>query len=321
MVNRRQLTLTAASLLALPSIALAQQYPVRPIKLIYNFAPGGPGDAIARYVAQQMGEILGQQIIVDNRTGGGGVIGILAAANAQPDGYTFLYTTATGVVQVPLVNKDAGFDPAKSLVPIGGVGVTPLAILAHPSVPANDVPSFLAWAKQQPSGVFMAGAGPIIEVFMARLANEAKVKLVFVPYRGAAPALQAVLAGDVKLYFNVPSAATTEFIKAGKLKVIGVTSPEPSPLFPGGEPISKHLPGYIQEITFAMWAPPGIPADAANKLGEALRKVLSDPGIADRFAANGLAVRAMAAEEVSRVVRKDTESIRQILATTPIKFG
>jgi tripartite-type tricarboxylate transporter receptor subunit TctC len=320
MLNRRHIVATA-SLMALAPLSRAQTFPNRPIKLIYNFAPGGPGDAISRYLAQQMGVILGQSIVVENKTGAGGAVGFLAAARAPADGYTLLYSTVTGLVQVPLVTKDEGFDPFASLVPVMGVGATPLAILAHPSVPANDVPSFLEWARQQPKGVDVAGAGPIIELTTALLAREARLNLVYIGYRGAAPAVQAVLAGDVKLYLNVPSSLTAEHIKAGRLKVIGVTSNEPSSLFPGGQPISKYVPGFLQEIDFAMFAPAGTPADAVTKLREALQKVLMEPGIAERFHAQGLSLKPIGAAEVSRVARREDASIRKILETTPVKFG
>ena len=320
MFNRRQ-AVTAASLMALSPMSWAKPYPNRPIKLVYNFAAGGPGDAISRYLAQQMGEILGQSIVVENRTGGGGSVGILAAARAPADGYTLLYSTVTGLVQVPLVTKDEGFDPFTSLTPIVGVGVTPLAILAHPSVPADDVPSFLAWARQQPKGVDIAGAGPIIEVATALLAREAKLNLVYIGYRGAAPAVQAVLAGDVKLYFNTPSALTAEHLKAGRLKVIGVTSAEPSSLFPGGEAISKHVPGFLQEINFALYAPAGLPPEVTAQLGAAAQKVLAEPGVAERFHAQGLSLKPIGPDEVLRVARREDASIRTILATTSVKFG
>ncbi|MGE0098017.1 MAG: Bug family tripartite tricarboxylate transporter substrate binding protein [Hydrogenophaga sp.] len=320
MIQRRQI-LATASLMALAPLSRAQAFPNRPIKLIYNFAPGGPGDAISRYLAQQMGAILGQPMVVDNRTGAGGAVGILAAARAPADGYTLLYSTVTGLVQVPLVTKDEGFDPFASLTPVMGVGVTPLAILAHPSVPANDIPGFLDWARQQPKGVDVAGAGPIIEVTTALLAREARLNLVYIGYRGAAPAVQAVLAGDVKLYLNVPSSLTAEHIKAGRLKVIGVTSAEPSSLFPGGEPISKHVPGFVQEINFALYAPAGTPADVVGKLREALQKVLTEPGIAERFHLQGLSLKPIGPTEVSKVARREDTSIRKILETTPVKFG
>lgn len=321
MITRRQAIMAAASLAGAAPLAHARSYPSRPIKLIYNFAPGGPGDSVARYLAQQAGDILGQSVIVENRSGGAGAVGILATAQAPADGYTILYTPVTGVVQVPLVTKDTGFDPTRSLVPILGVGSTPLAILAHPSVPADDFPSFVEWARQQPAGVDVSGAGPIIEVTVARLAQEAKLKLVYVSYRGAAPALQAVVGGEVKVYLNVPSGTTAEYLKAGKLKVIGVTSPEPSPLFPGGMPIGRHVPGFVQDINFAMWAPANVPAEARTKLADAFREVLAEPGIEARMLGQGLVVQPLGADDVSRIVRRDRDTINRILETTSVKFG
>ncbi|NDZ18555.1 tripartite tricarboxylate transporter substrate binding protein [Variovorax sp. WS11] len=321
MLNRRQV-LASAPLLALAhATAAPPPFPTKPIRLVYNFAPGGPGDAVSRYLAQQMAPLLGQPVFVENLTGGAGAVGILNAARAPADGHTILYTPVSGVVQVPLVTKDGKFDPFKSLSPLAGVGVTPLAIVAHPSVPADDVPSFLAWARTQASGVDVAGAGPITEVACALLANEAKLKLVYVGYRGASQALQAVLAGEVKVYFIVPSAATAEFLKAGKLKALGVTTAQPSPLLPGVGTIGKHVPGYVQEITFALWAPAGVPAEAATRLVDALKKVLDEPETVERFSANGLSLHFRPAHELEQVTRREAENIRRILETTPVKFG
>lgn len=320
MLNRREILLASAGAAAWP-LARARNYPSKTIKLIYNFAPGGPGDGMARYLAQQMSGLLGQQVVVENKTGGAGAVGILSAANAPADGYTILFTTVTGVVQVPLVTRDESFDPLKSLAPLGGVGTTPLAILAHPSVPADDFPGFVEWARKQPTGVDIAGAGPIIEIATAVLAREAKLKLVYVSYRGNAPALQAVLAGDVKVFFNTPSAAIGELLKVGKLKVIGTTSAQPSSLFPGGVPISKYVPGYLQEINFAMFMPAGVQPEVAARLKGALRKVLEEPGLAERFHTLGLSLQPIGADEVTRVAAREMEAIRKTLETTPVRFG
>ena len=303
------------------SPSFADTFPSKPITLIYNFAPGGPGDAVARYMAQQMGPLLGKQVIVENKTGGAGVIGILAAARAPADGYTILYTPVTGVVQLPLVTNDASFVPARDLVPIVHVGTAPVVIYAHPSVPANDVPSFLEWARRQPQGVDLAGAGPIIEVAITLLASEANLKLVYVPYRGVAPALQAVLAGDVKFCFVPPSGSIAQYVAQGKLKAIGVTTQDASPLVAGAQPIGRFVPNYVQEINFVLWAPSGVPADVMTRLTDAANKVLAEPGIAQRFQDQGLAVAPAGPAEVRRMVEREDRTIRAVVATKAIRFG
>ncbi|HVZ47088.1 MAG TPA: tripartite tricarboxylate transporter substrate binding protein [Ramlibacter sp.] len=274
-----------------------------------------------RYLARQLSTSLGQQVVVENRSGGAGAVGILAASSSAPDGYTFLFTTTTGLVQVPQITKDANFDPARSVTPVAGVGNTPIALLAHHSVPATDFPSFLQWARKRETGVFIGGGGPILEIATAVLSREAGVKLVYVPYRGTAPVLQAALAGEVQVFFSTPSGAINEYVKTGKLKVLGVTAAEPSTLVPGAEPIAKYVPGYVQDINFALFAPHGTPAEATGKLYQAVEKVLAAPGAAGQILDFGMNARLVSAPELAKIVARDAESIRKTLETTPIKFG
>ncbi len=301
--------------------AQAQTWPARPIKLIVNFPPGGPGDAVARYIAQQASGLLGQQVVVDNRSGGAGAVGILAAANAAADGYTFLYTTTTGLVQVPRITKDASFDPLDRLVPVAGVGSTPIALLANQSVPASDFPSFVDWARKQAKGVDIGGGGPIVEIATAVLAQETGLKLIYVPYRGTAPVLQAALGGEIKVFFSTPSTTISDFVKAGKLKVLGTTSSDRSNLIPGVEPIAKYVPGYVQDINFAIFSPKGTSAVASSAFSQAVAKVLSEPGIAEKFSIFGLSARYLPAADVVRIAARDAAAIEKTLESTPIKFG
>lgn len=320
-ITRRLALAAAAALFAVSPLAQAQSFPSKPLKIVNPYAPGGPGDALCRTVAALLSTQLGQPVIVESKTGGSGSIGTLAVRNAPGDGYTMLLTTITTVVQVPLVTKDPGFDPAKAMIPIGNVGLNPLALLAHPSVPAHDFPSFVEWARKQPAGVDVAVAGPTLEVASALLAQQAKVKLVNIPFRGQAPALQSVLAGDVKIFYNTPSGPLAEFIKQGKLKVLGVSSAEPSPLIVGGVPISKYVPGYVQDINYALWVSPGTPPEIVARLVDALKKGLAEPGLADKLHAGGMTLAAAGPEEVTRITVREATNIRKIMETTPVKFG
>jgi tripartite-type tricarboxylate transporter receptor subunit TctC len=319
-ISRRPLLL-AACMLALSPGAQAQAFPTKPLKIIYTYAPGGTGDALTRSLATSMSATLGQTVVVENRTGASGTVGVLAGARSAPDGYTMMLTTITTVVQTPLVTNDASFDPVRAMTPIANLSVTPLVLLAHPSVPANDFPGFVEWARTQAQGVDMAVAGPTLEVATALLAKETKLKLVNIAYRGAAPALQALLAGDVKMFFNTPSAQMTEFIRTGKVKVIGVTSADPSPLIPGGVPISRFVPGYVQDINFALWAPAGTPRDVVARLTDAVMKAAAEPGMAEKFHNMGTTLKPASAEEVTRITEREAKNIKTIMETTPVKFG
>jgi tripartite-type tricarboxylate transporter receptor subunit TctC len=320
LLNRRSI-LVATVGVACSALAQTEVWPRKPIRIILNFPAGGPSDAVARYLAQRMSAILGQQVFVENRGGGAGAVGILAAANAQPDGYTFLYSTVTGVVQVPLVTKDQSFDPLRSVVPVMGVGSTPMGLFVHSSAPVTDFPGFIEWARKQPAGLDVGGGGPIVEIATAVLARSANVRLVYVPFRGTAPVVQAALAGDIKAFFSTPSPVITESIKAGKLRAIAVTSASASGLVPGVDPIAKFVPGYVQDINFGFFAPPGMPAAAAAKFNETLAKVLAEPDMKERLSGFGLGLQPLAASEMARITARDAETIRKTLETTPVKFG
>ncbi|MDB5829566.1 MAG: hypothetical protein JWQ73_3786 [Variovorax sp.] len=319
-LSRRAFTL-ALAVLAAPLLARAQDFPTKSIKIIYTYAPGGPGDSLTRTFAEALGGVLGQPVVVENRTGANGAIGIIAAAHSAPDGYTLVLTTITTTVLAPLVTKDASLEPAKALAPILNVSVTPLVLLAHPSVPANDFPGFVEWANKQPGGIDVGVAGPTLEVSNALLAKDAKIKVINVFYRGGGPALQALLAGEVKVFFNPPSGSMLEFIRQGKVKVLGVTSAEPSPLIPGGVPISKFLPGYIQDINFALWAPAGTPRDVMAKLEAASRKALATPGMADKLANMGTTLNVAGPDEVTRITKRETQNFKTAMESASIKFG
>ncbi|SDC92111.1 Tripartite-type tricarboxylate transporter, receptor component TctC [Variovorax sp. CF079] len=320
LLNRRSI-LVATMGVACSAIARAELWPRKPVRIILNFPAGGPGDAIARYLAQRMSAILGQQVFVENRSGGAGAVGILAASNAQADGYTFLYTTVTGVVQVPLVSKDQNFDPLRSVVPVMGIGSTPMGLFVHASTPVADFPGFIEWARKQPAGLDIGGGGPIVEIATAVLARSANVRLVYVPFRGTAPVVQAALAGDIKAFFSTPSPVITENIRAGKLRAIAVTSASSSSLVPGVDPIAKFIPGYVQDINFGFFAPAGIPAEAVVKFSETLAKVLAEPEMKERLSGFGLGLQPLAASEMARITARDAETIRKTLETTPVKFG
>ncbi|MGE0797524.1 MAG: Bug family tripartite tricarboxylate transporter substrate binding protein [Lautropia sp.] len=321
MKNARCAALLAALLLVAPHFAFGQAFPSKPLKIIYPFAPGSAGDAVTRVLAEGMSKTLGQPLLVENRTGAQGTIGVLAAARAPADGYTMMLSPITTVVQTPLVTKDTSFDPVTAMTPIASISVTPLVLLGHPSIPPSDFPSFVEWAKQQPKGVDVAVAGPTLEVATALLAKETKLDLVKITYRGAAPALQALLAGEVKIFFNTPSPQMAEFIKQGRVKVLGVTSADPSPLVPGSVPISKFVPGYVQDINFAIWAPAGTPPDAVAKLREAVMKATTEPGMAQTFHNMGTTLKPANGDEVTRITRREAQNIKTILETTAVKFG
>jgi tripartite-type tricarboxylate transporter receptor subunit TctC len=222
---------------------------------------------------------------------------------------------------VPLVTRDQSFDPLRSVVPVMGIGSTPIGLFVRASTPAADFPGFIEWARKQPAGLDIGGGGPIVEVATAVLARSANVRLVYVPFRGTAPVVQAALAGDIKAFFSTPSPVISENIKAGKLRAIAVTSASGSSLVPGVDPIAKFIPGYVQDINFGFFAPAGTPAEAVVKFSETLAKVLAEAGMKERLTGFGLGLQPLAAPEMARITARDAETIRKTLETTPVKFG
>ena len=245
----------------------------------------------------------------------------MAVARSPADGYTLLLTTVTTVVQIPMVMRDKEFDPVKSLTPIANISSQPMVLVAHPSVPADNFPAFVEWSRKQPDGVHVAVAGPTLEVASALVNKGANIKMVNVPYRGAAPAFQALLGGEVKLFFTVPTASTLEFTKQGKVKVLGVTSAQASPLIAGAEPIGKYVPGYVQDINFAVWGPPGLPAPVLAKVSEAIRVAMTAPEIKERLNAMAMSPAHSDPGKLVSITEHEVANIKRAMEVATIKYG
>lgn len=320
--TRREFLVASASVAFSPIAAHGQQFPGRPIKIVYNYAPGGTGDTLARYVAKHMAEDLGQSVVVENRSGANGTIGTLAVARAPADGYTVLLSTITTIIQTPLETDAGDFDPIDGFPPIGNIASTPLVLLAHPSVPATDFVSLLKWAKTQPAGVDIAVSSPTLQVATALIRDRTKMNLVDIMYRGVAPSLTALLAGEVRLLINTPSGPIKEYLRQGKLKLIGVTSEKPSPVVPEGIPLNDSIPGgYVQEINFAMWAPLGTPSEVRGRLTDSLKKVMALPGMTEWLLQAGLANAWAGPDSVTRIARRENIDIRKFRQSTSGKSG
>lgn len=319
--NRRDFMWVTGALALAPN-AFAQTFPSKPVKMIYTYAPGGVGDALARLTALSMSNHLGQQVVVENRTGASGSIGVQAGWRAAPDGYTILMTTITTVVQYPLVTKDNSFDPVTSLVPLGNLAMNPLCLLVHPSLPITDFPSFVAWARQQAGGVDVAVSGPTLEVATALLAQGASLRFNTIRYRGGAPALQAVLGGEVKVWFESINSTMLANAREGKLRLLAVSSQEPFSLIPEVPPIARFLPGYVQDINFALWAPPGTPPDVVARLKDSIARSMAEPDMKEKIARNGVVQSAGGADYVTQVTQREAASIKRALELVPsISYG
>lgn len=289
MITRRNLTLLAALLPLGPATGWAQTFPGKhPIRLVVPYAAGGTTDAMARVMQEPLQKLLGQTILIDNKAGAGGVLAAREVVRAAPDGYTLFFVNNGNLAVVPFVAKDAGYDGAKDFTPIAMVSTAAMVAVVPEALPVNDLRGFIDYAKKNPTTYATAGIGSFGHLASELFASKAGIKMTHVPYKGQAPTTQAVLTGEVQLLITTSSGAMNDFIAKKRLKLLAVTSPEPSPLMPGTPTISSVLPGYAAESWFAIVGPAGVPADVVAKVNAAVNTVLQTPEIQQRFAGFGV---------------------------------
>ncbi|WP_298233062.1 tripartite tricarboxylate transporter substrate binding protein [uncultured Azohydromonas sp.] len=287
-LQRRTLLGLAASALwmaAAPSMASAQsQWPARPIRVVVGFAPGGTTDVMARVVSQALGEALGQTVIVDNKPGASGNIAAGEVIKATPDGYTLLVAPTSVETANPSLFK-AAFHPAKDLTPVAALGKTAIYLVAKPGIEARDARQLVAWAKAHPGKLSYASAGAGTPPHLAGelFKQQSGAFMTHIPYRGAAPALQDVMAGQADVVFD-PGIAFPH-IRSGKVKLLGVASTRRSPFFPDAPTLAEQgISGAELDIWFGLWAPNGTPPEVVARLNKELAKALAQPGLKQRFA-------------------------------------
>ncbi|TAJ82797.1 tripartite tricarboxylate transporter substrate binding protein [Reyranella sp.] len=318
-MRRRTLFGLAAAMALLPGTAMAQ-YPDKPIKLIVPYSPGGTTDIMARTLQEPLSKALGQPVIVDNKAGAAGAIGTKQVATAPPDGYTLIFGNNGPSAIIPLIQKDVGYDPVKDFAPVSLVSIAPLTLVVHPSVPATNVKELIAWAKTQPGGIdyATAGAGSLGHLATELFGKEAGIKLNHVPYKGQAPSTMAVLNGEVKLLLTTSSDTQDAAVKSGKLKLLGVSTPKPSPLMPSAPTIGQSLPGYETVVWFGILAPASTPAPVINRLNAAIREVLADPQIQQKFVGYGCIATASTPQEFAAMIAAEVPKWKSIVETAKI---
>ncbi len=283
---------------ATPQAAHAQAYPAKPVRMIVPFAPGGNTDIIGRIFAPKMSEILGQQIIVDNRGGAGSTIGSEAAAKAPPDGYTLLMVSAAHTIN-PAMIKKLPYDSVKDFAPIGVIADVPTAFVVHPSLPAKNVKEFIAIARSRPGEIFYstAGRGTVGHLAAELLNSAAKIKLTPVHYKGSGPSMIDLVAGHVQMQFPSMPAAV-QYVRTGRLRMIGQTGVKRSGAAPDIPTMEESgLKGFVVSSGFAMFAPAGTPRPIIDRVHAAMVKALNDPAVKDNLANQGAEVVANTPEE------------------------
>ncbi|MGZ8154099.1 MAG: Bug family tripartite tricarboxylate transporter substrate binding protein [Burkholderiales bacterium] len=273
------------------ALAFAQQppYPAKPIKMIMPFPAGGPTDILGRLLGQKLTEAWGQNVVIDNRPGGGGMIGSNLAAKSPPDGYTLFLGGITTLALAPYLQKNLQYDPLKDFQPVSQTTISPLLLMVHPSLPVKSVKEFVALAKARPGQINYASSGP---GGSGHLAGElfkyvTRTDLVHVPYRGAPPALMDLAAGQVQTMFGT-MLASVPLIRNGKLRAIAVTGPKRSIAVPDVPTFAESgLPSYDASSWNGILVPAGTPRPIVERLSAEIVKIMHTPGVLDRLAADG----------------------------------
>jgi len=307
---RRQFLRLAAGAAALPAasrIARAQAYPSRPARIVVPFAPGGSTDIIARLIGQWLSERLGQQFVIENRPGAGSNIGTEVVVNAPPDGYTLLLVGASSAINATLYDK-LNFNFLRDITPVAGIMSIPFVMAVNPSLPAKTTSKFIAYARANPGKVNMASGG---NGTAGHLSGElfkmmAGINMVHVPYRGEAPALTDMLGGQVQAMFGTMP-ASIEYVRAGKLRPLAVTSARRSELLPDLPTVGDFVPGYATSALQGVGASRNTPAEIINKLNKEINAGLADPKIKTRVADMGGTVLAGSPADFGKLIADETE--------------
>jgi tripartite-type tricarboxylate transporter receptor subunit TctC len=319
---RRRFLHLAASAVALPAlsrIAFAQTYPVRPVRWIIGFSPGGTTDIISRLVAQHLTEQLGQPFIIESRPGAGTNIATESVVRAPADGYTLLFVGAPNAINATLYSK-LNFNFIRDIAPVAGIVGVPNVMVVHPSLPVTTVPEFIAYAKANPGKINMASSGvgtsPHLAGELFKMMTE--VDFLHVPYRGAAPAVTDLLAGQVQLYF-VTTPSSIGYIKSGRLRAIAVTTAGRVTELPDVPTISEFVPGYEASAWYGIGVPRDTPEEIIGKLNREINAAIAEPKIKLRLNELGCTVIAGSPADFAKLIANETEKWAKVVNFASLK--
>ena len=309
----------AAALPALPRIAWALDYPTRPVRIFVGFAAGSAFDILARLIGQSLAERFGQACIIENRSGAGGNIATEAVARARPDGYTLLITGSSDAINATLYDN-LSFKFARDIAPVAGIGRAPNVMVVDPSLPAKTVPEFILYAKANPGKLSMASAGVGSASHMSGelFKMMAGVSMVHVPYRGQAPALTDLLGGQVQVDFSTMPPAI-EYVKAGKLRALAVTSPARFEALPDVPAMAEYLPGYEASLLTGLGAPSNTPVEIIEVINKQTNNALADPKIKAQLATLGNMVLPGPPAEFGRLMAAETDKWAKVVKFANLK--
>ena len=319
---RREFLHLAASIAALPTLlrtAKAEGYPTRPVRLVVGFAPGGGNDITARLMGQWLSEHLGQPIVIENRPGAATNVATEAVVNTAPDGYTLLFVAPTAAINATLYEK-LNFNFIRDVAPIAGIMRIPNVMVVNPSVPAKTVPEFIAYAKANPGKINFAspGVGTSVHLSGELFKMKTGVDMVHVAYKGSAPSLTDLIGGQVQVSFATMPAAI-EFIRAGRLRALAVTTATRSPELPEVPAVGEFVPGYEVSSWYGICARRGTPAEVIDKLNREINAGLADPTMKARLADLGGITIAGSPNDFGKLIADETEKWGKVIRAANIK--
>ena len=309
----------AAALPAVPRLAWGQSYPWRPVRIVITFPAGSTSDILARPMAQWLQERLGQPFVVDNRPGAGGTIGTEAVVRASPDGYTLLLISGAHTVNATLYDK-LSFNFIHDIAPVAGISRETGATVVNPSVPAETVPDFIAYAKANPGKINMASAGIGASTHVAGelFKMMTGVNMVHVPYRGSPPALTDLLGGQVQVYFG-PIAGSIEYVRAGTLRALAVTTAKRSEVLPDLPTVGEFVPGYEASAVWGVGAPRNTAAEIVDKLNKEINAGLADPKLKTQLVDLGGIILGGSSADFRTLITEETEKWGKVIRSANIK--
>jgi tripartite-type tricarboxylate transporter receptor subunit TctC len=308
------------SSLALSSAGWSQSYPARAVKVVVPFGVGGPADLYARYMGAKLSEALGQPFVIEDRPGGGSIVGTDAAAKSAPDGYTLLMMSNTHTVNETLIPKKP-FELMRDLAPISGVNYSDLLLVIHPSVPANNLKEFIAFAKAKPGTLNYASSGPGTPYHMAGELFKAMagVDIVHVPHKGSDQARAAILGNQVQMMFDAITTMAAQ-ARAGKVRALATTGKTRSAITPDVPTVAEAgLPGYEATIWLGLMAPAGTPRPILEKLNSEINKVLNAPEVKETWAKQGAVPMGMTIDQFDKFLREDIVKWEKIVKLSGAK--
>ncbi|MDR2625299.1 MAG: tripartite tricarboxylate transporter substrate binding protein [Zoogloeaceae bacterium] len=310
--------LLAVALAAPVAHAQDANWPSKPIKLIVPFPPGGACDTIARVYGEKLAEILKQPFIIENKPGAGTAIAAEFVARSSPDGYTLAVAPAGQLTLLPNLNKKVAYDPFRDFAPISLLASVPNIIAASPSLSVNSLQELITLAKEKPGKITYSscGSGTLCHLTGERFKTQAGVDLLHIPYKGSAPAITALLGGEVDLAFDTQTILSPQ-IKAGKVKALAITSAERSPLLPNvPTAVESGLPGFVIDGWFSLIAPAATPKEIVKKLNDALNVISQTAEVREKFAAHGLTTLHSTPEELAQRIRTDHAVWAKVIQST-----